>query len=153
MAQLGSRMVPLIKMFRAPRPVPPAAAATPAGRAAQQGPPGLAALPLRNRVRRAFEEIPLGPNEARALAALLDAPGAPATELSAACGWLPGGWRTQMILLCQRRRRYFWPRGMGSEITNGAILGALVDYRSDTLGFSPRLDLAHLLREAVDRAG
>ena len=150
MAQSGSRISPLINMFRAPRPAP---VAVQAARPAETGPAGLAGLPLKDRVRRAFEDIPLSPNEARALEALLDAPGAAATDLSAACGWLPGGWRTQMILLCQRRRRYFWPGGMGSEITNGAILGALVDYRSDTLGFRLRLDLAHLLREAVDIAG
>jgi len=110
----------------------------------------IAALPRRERVEQAFADIPLTPNERRAIQALLDAPDSTATELSAACGWQNAAWRTQMILLCQRRRRYFWPNGMGADITNGAIIGALTEYDSATLGFSPQADILHILYEALD---
>ena len=110
----------------------------------------LATLPRRERVEQAFADIPLTPNERRAIQALLDAPDSTAPELGAACGWQNAAWRTQMILLCQRRRRYFWPNGMAADITNGAILGALTEYDSATLRFSPQPDILHILYEAVD---
>ena len=110
----------------------------------------LATLPRRERVEQAFADIPLTPNERRAIQALLDAPDSTAPELGAACGWQNAAWRTQMILLCQRRRRYFWPNGMAADITNGAILAALTEYDSATLRFSPQPDILHILYEAVD---
>ena len=112
--------------------------------------PSLAGLPRRERVEQAFADIPLTPHEQKAIRALLDAPDSTATELSTACGCQNAAWRTQMILLCQRRRRYFWPNGMASDITNGAIIGALTEYDSATLGFSPQPDILHILYEAVD---
>ncbi|MEQ9261054.1 MAG: hypothetical protein RIG84_18360 [Roseovarius sp.] len=112
----------------------------------------LSALSRPERVRRAFEEIPMSAREAAAVAALLDAPGATALELSRYCGWMDTGWRTQMLLLCQRRRRYFWPGGMAAGATNGAILNALTEYNSDALSFRPRGELTAILRQAVAAA-
>ncbi|WP_397541271.1 hypothetical protein [Roseovarius salis] len=105
------------------------------------------------RTMMAFREIPLNGSERQALCALLDAPGSTSAELSRQCGWMASGWRTQMMLLCQRRRRYFWPEGLAPDATQAAILAALVDYRSDTLSFTPRLDLAHILHEIVESTG
>ena len=100
----------------------------------------------------AFSDLPLTDPERRALGALLDAPGSTAAELSRLCGWMAPGWRTQMMLLCQRRRRYFWPGGLAPDATQGAILGAVAEYRSDTLSFSPRAELIHILHDAVAAA-
>lgn len=122
----------------------------PANRHSPADASSLATLPRRERAEKAFADIPLTPNERRAIQALLDAPDSTATELSTACGWQNAAWRTQMILLCQRRRRYFWPNGMASDITNGAIIGALTEYDSATLGFSPQPDILHILYEAVE---
>lgn len=112
----------------------------------------LSALSRPERVRRAFAEIPLSAREAEALEALLDAPGATAVELSRHCGWMETGWRTQMLLLCQRRRHYFWPGGLAAGATNGAILNALTEYNSDALSFRPRVELIAILRQALAAA-
>jgi len=106
----------------------------------------------KQRVRKAFTEIPLNPREKQAVQALLEAPGSTAPELSAACGWMPTGWRTQMLLLCQRRRRHLWPGEMRSNITNGIIISSLAEYDADSLQFHPRKGLERLLRGAVAAA-
>ena len=109
----------------------------------------LLTLPRVDRVRMAFEDIPPDKRERLALSALMEAPGSTAQVLSETCGWMPSGWRTQMLLLCQRRRRYLWPGGMAQDITNGLIITALTVYDSDTLTFRPRPELTGTLRDAL----
>jgi hypothetical protein len=109
----------------------------------------LLTLPRVDRVRMAFEVFPLDERERLALSALLEAPGSTAQALSETCGWMPSGWRTQMLLLCQRRRRFLWPGGMAQDITNGLIITALTVYDSETLGFRPRPELTAALWTAL----
>lgn len=152
MATPHPRMAPLGRLFGAEvaQPVPCKQDSPPPARS--RPPEMVATLSRKQRVRRAFQDIPLSPREHRALAALLRLKRASATELSEACGWMHAGWRTQMLLLCQRRRRHFWPGGMGSDITNGIILGVLTDYDPDTLKFRARKGLKKILRAAVAAA-
>ena len=103
----------------------------------------------KERARQAFDDVPLNTREKQAISALLDAPGSTAPELSAACGWMTTGWRTQMLLLCQRRRRKLWPGELATDITNGIIITALADYNPDTLQFKPRKGLKKILKTAV----
>ena len=103
----------------------------------------------KDRARQAFKDIPLNEREKQAISALLEAPGSTAPELSAACGWMTAGWRTQMLLLCQRRRHNLWPGDLATDITNGIIITALADYDPDSLRFHPRKGLKKILKSAV----
>lgn len=153
MGQMNHRLGAFRRLFGAEAVVPPPARpdlatgpAAPVGAAIDCA---AVALPPEERARRAFLDTPLNSREKRAIKALLDAPGSTATELSAACGWLATGWRTQMLLLCQRRRRSLWPGGMALDITNGMIVTALADYDPETLRFHPRQALRGILQSAV----
>ncbi len=112
----------------------------------------IARLSRKERVERAFEEMPLDVREMEAICALLDYPATTAVELSRACDWMDMAWRTQMLLLCQRRRKYLYPEGMNDDVTNGIIITALADYDSSALTFAPRKDLIRSLRKAVKNA-
>lgn len=102
------------------------------------------------RVQKAFADMPANEGEARALRALLDHPGSTGPQLSRICGWMDAGWMTQMIMLCQRRRRFLSPGGVDRDTTNGIIISALSDYDAETLQFCPRETMVQILREAVE---
>lgn len=154
MGQMGHRLGAFRRLFTAEveAPPPPSLPELPFGPATPaKAPVDCASVMLspEERVRKAFQDTPLNSREKQAVKALLDAPGSTATELSTACGWLATGWRTQMLLLCQRRRRNLWPGGMASDITNGLIIMALADYDPETLQFHPRKALRGVLQGAV----
>ncbi|MEO0369866.1 MAG: hypothetical protein AAF231_00275 [Pseudomonadota bacterium] len=115
-------------------------------------PPEIAELSRKERVNRAFEEMPLDERETEALCALLDEPGSTCVELSRSCGWMDTSWRTQMILLCQRRRKFLWPEGMTADVSNGIIISALAEYDTYDSTFTPRRDMVKSLRRAVKHA-
>ncbi len=102
-----------------------------------------------DRVALAFSEVELSPNERTALRALLDHPGSTGTELSALCGWTETGWMNRMLLICQRRRRFLWPEGIGTDATKAILIGALASYNADTLRFRPREDVTRVLVNTV----
>lgn len=104
------------------------------------------------RVEKAFADMPPNEGEARAIRALLDHPGSTGQQLSRVCGWMDAGWMTQMVMLCQRRRRFLCPAGVDRETTNGIILGALANYDAETSQFRPRETLVRILRTAVEAA-
>jgi hypothetical protein len=109
-------------------------------------------LSRKERVARAFEDMPLDARETEAICALLDKPGSTSVELSRACGWMDTAWRAQMLMLCQRRRKYLWPEGISHDVTNGIIITALAEYDSYTLRFTPRKDVIRSLTKAVKNA-
>ena len=109
-------------------------------------------LSRKERVKRAFEEMPLDARETEAVCALLDQPGSTCVELSRACGWMDTSWRMQMLLLCQRRRKYLWPEGVSGDISNGLIISALAEYDTYAGTFSPREDVKKRLQKAVQGA-
>ncbi len=114
--------------------------------------PEIAGLSRKDRVKRAFDDMPLDARETEAICALLDKPGSTAVDLSRACGWMDTSWRTQMLLLCQRRRKYLWPEGISGDVTNGIIITALAEYDALNLTFSPRSDILRSLKKAVKDA-
>lgn len=114
--------------------------------------PEIAQLSRKERVTRAFEEMPLDARETEAVCALLDEPGSTCVELSRACGWMDTSWRTQMLMLCQRRRKYLWPEGMTADVSNGIIISALAEYDTYDSTFTPRRDVVKSLRRAVKAA-
>ncbi|MEM7596983.1 MAG: hypothetical protein AAF382_04740 [Pseudomonadota bacterium] len=114
--------------------------------------PEIAGLSRKDRVARAFDEMPLDARETEAICALLDEPGSTCVELSRACGWMDTSWRTQMILLCQRRRKFLWPEGMTSDVSNGIIISALAEYDTYDSTFTPRRDVVKSLNKAVKAA-
>lgn len=118
----------------------------------QDTPSEYSGLNRKERVTRAFEEMPLDARETEAVCALLDNPGATCVELSRACGWMDTSWRTQMILLCQRRRKYLWPEGVTADVSNGIIISALAEYDTYDSTFTPRRDMVKSLRRAVKTA-
>lgn len=109
-------------------------------------------LTRKERVKRAFDEMPLDARETEAVCALLDQPGSTCVELSRACGWMDTSWRMQMLLLCQRRRKYLWPEGVTGEISNGLIISALAEYDTYAGTFAPREDVKKRLHKAVQAA-
>ncbi|MEM9241341.1 MAG: hypothetical protein AAGB07_15315 [Pseudomonadota bacterium] len=109
-------------------------------------------LTRKERVKRAFDEMPLDARETEAVCALLDQPGSTCVELSRACGWMDTRWRMQMLMLCQRRRKYLWPEGVTADISNGLIISALAEYDTYAGTFSPRKDVKKRLRKAVQAA-
>lgn len=109
-------------------------------------------LSRKERVTRAFEDMPLDARETEAICALLDEPGSTCVELSRACGWMDTSWRTQMLMLCQRRRKYLWPEGVTGDVSNGIIISALTEYDTFDSTFTPRRDVVKSLRKAVKNA-
>lgn len=114
--------------------------------------PDILRLNRKDRVARAFEDMPLDARETEAICALLDEPGSTCVELSRACGWMDTRWRTQMLMLCQRRRKYLWPEGVTGEVSNGIIISALAEYDTYANTFSPRKDILRSLTKAVKNA-
>lgn len=114
--------------------------------------PEMSVLGRKERVDRAFEDMPLDERETEAICALLDGPGSTCVELSRACGWMDTSWRTQMLMLCQRRRKYLWPEGVTADVSNGIIISALAEYDTYDNTFTPRRDLVKSLRRAVKNA-
>ena len=97
--------------------------------------------PLPERVRRAFEIQPPSETEARALAALMDHPGATVRELSAHCGWYGSMWHTHLAALSWKRRDTLSP---GAE---GALLyGTLAEYDPGHARFTMKQEVAEALR-------
>ncbi len=121
-------------------------------RRTENAPSDILSLSRKERVARAFEEMPLDERETEAVCALLDEPGSTCVELSRACGWLDTSWRTQMILLCQRRRKFLWPEGMTADVSNGIIISALAEYDTYDSTFTPRRDILKSLKRAVKAA-
>ena len=114
--------------------------------------PEIAKLSRKDRVARAFEEMPLDARETEAICALLDEPGSTCVELSRACGWMDTSWRTQMLMLCQRRRKYLWPEGVTGDVSNGIIISAIAEYDTFDSTFTPRRDVVRSLHKAVKAA-
>lgn len=94
-------------------------------------------LPVAQRVIEAFKREPLTETERKVIQVLVEHPGWPSAELSAALGW-EGGWSMHFGALCRKRQAYLWPAPEKFDDTGlDFYTSILADFRDTRITLKP----------------
>jgi hypothetical protein len=110
-------------------------------------PEGLPLMPMGERVALAFKAIPATETEKKAIAALMQRPGADSKTLSEACGWSQPIWHTHFGLMCQKRMAWLWPSDLPDEPDAQFLPDLIVVYNARSGTFRMKAEVEAAFRD------